>query len=140
MRKTVKKLMAALLTVGMLFPLAACTPTPPTDSTTGPQVTTDPFRTDVGTLSFSSIDDRIGFDTRASTMTVGNFMYYDYTEIIPGADEYDYEIPDGAWEKIEAAMQGYAPNYREGFSLIIGRKYGGGFGMSDPKFNYWQYD
>ncbi len=100
----------------------------------------EPVGNEVAEESVLAIDERLGFDTRASTMTVGNFMYYDYTEIVPGADGYDYEIPDDAWERIEAAMQSYDPDYKESFSLIINEKYGGGFGVSDPKFNYWQYD
>ncbi len=67
MKNALRKILALCLVVGMLFPLAACTPaTPPASTTTGPQppptstgpqVTTDPFRTDVGTLSFSAVDD-----------------------------------------------------------------------------------
>lgn len=100
----------------------------------------EPVGNEVKEESVLAIDERLGFDTRASTMTVGNFMYYDYMDIIPGADGYDYEIPDEAWEKIETAMQSYDPDYKESFSLIINEKYGGGFGVSDPQFNYWQYD
>ncbi len=65
MRKTAKKTLCMLLVLGMLFPLAACTPTTPPNTTTdtvpptttGPIVTTDPHYTDIGTLSFTTVND-----------------------------------------------------------------------------------
>ncbi len=77
MKNALRKILALCLVVGMLFPLAACMPaTPPANTTTGtqpptttgPQVTTDPFRTDVGTLSFSAVNDLSEYKIVVSAM------------------------------------------------------------------------
>ncbi len=68
MKKTLFRLLALALTLGMLLPLASCGITPDSSTTaggttatlpptTGPQVTTDPHRTDLNTLLFVPVTD-----------------------------------------------------------------------------------
>ncbi len=94
-----------------------------------------PVGTDVNEKKTIVVAETMGFDIQASTLQENNFLYFTPADIVASLEDYDYTIDDVTWDWIEGAM-GMGEGYRDGFLPMFEATYG----LSDKKFNYFQYD
>lgn len=94
-----------------------------------------PLGTDVNEKKTIVVAETMGFDVQASTLQENNFLYFTPADIVASLEDYDYTIDDATWDWIEGAM-GMGEGYRDGFMRMFEVTYG----LSDKKFNYFQYD
>ncbi len=74
-----------------------------------------------------------GFDPQKAVWQENNFLYFTYSDIIPYADIHEYEIQEEGWDLIRARM---GNDFADIFTDIAWWE----FGMSDPMFDYEQYE
>ncbi len=94
-----------------------------------------PVGTDVDESKTIVVAETKGFDIQASTIQENNFLYFVPSDIVASLEDYDYTIDDGTWDWIERTMN-MGEGFRDGFMPMFEAT----FGLSDKKFDYFQYD